>query len=67
MHDARTDARDDDSRGTLPQRYRLAWRFNGTGTSGHGPWMHRADVVEAWVESLNRRHRTAIVHWLETG
>lgn len=48
-----------------PTRVRLAWRFQDTGRSGHGPWMHRAEVVEAWAASLNRRSRGRVEHWIE--
>lgn len=48
------------------QRYRLAWKFCGSGTTGSGPWMHDRETVEAWLESLNRRYNGKVVHWVET-
>jgi hypothetical protein len=27
--------------------------------------MHRADVVQAWLDSLNRRYRDEMEHWIE--
>ena len=62
---AERDARTEGPLAVKPARVRLAWRFRETGRSGHGPWMHRPDVVEEWVASLNRRHGGRIEHWIE--
>lgn len=51
----------------LPKQYRLAWRWKESGTTGRGPWMFRADVVEAWADSLNRRWVDRVEHWIEEG
>jgi hypothetical protein len=61
----RNDARNDQRGGSPPVRVRLAWRFKATGTMGRGPWMHRPEVVEAWVDSLNHRYRGDVEHWIE--
>jgi len=47
------------------RRFRLAWRFHESGTTGRGPWMHRAEVLEAWMESLNQRYQGRMDHWIE--
>jgi hypothetical protein len=46
-------------------RYRLAWRWTESGTTGRGPWMHRPEIVETWKEQLSRRFRD-MEHWIET-
>jgi len=67
MRDDRSDARQAVRNGEshLPRRFRLAWRWKASGTTGRGPWMHRPEVVEAWKETLNRRYRNTIEHWVE--
>lgn len=65
MSDDRTDARWTGGAPALPKQYRLAWRWTSSGTTGHGPWMLREDVVEAWAESLNERHAGNVEHWIE--
>jgi len=33
---------------------------------GTGPWMHRGDVVEGWLQSLTQRWGERVEHWIET-
>ncbi len=44
---------------------RLSWRWIESGISGSSPWTHRADVVEAWRDSLQDRHGHTVQHWIE--
>jgi hypothetical protein len=55
---------DADDRKT-PSLYRLAWRWRESGVSGTGPWTLRADLVEAWMDSLTQRHGETVAHWIE--
>lgn len=57
---------DDEQSPARSQKFRLAWKFCGSGTTGSGPWMHNRETVEAWLESLNRRYNGRIEHWVET-
>jgi hypothetical protein len=54
----------DDDQGR-PVQFRLAWRWKASGVSGEGPWMHRGEVVEGWLESLSRRTGERVEHWIE--
>ena len=54
---------DDDQR--RPVQFRLAWRWRSSGLSGRGPWTHRGEVVEGWMESLSRRTGERVEHWIE--
>jgi hypothetical protein len=65
LPDDRSDARGGDARGSRGRRYRLAWRWKASGTTGQGPWMARSDVVEAWLDSFDRRYRDVTDHWIE--
>jgi hypothetical protein len=48
-----------------PVRFRLAWRWKGSGVSGSTPWTHRGEVVEGWLESFSRRTGDRVEHWIE--
>lgn len=48
-----------------PVRFRLAWRWKGSGVSGSTPWTHRGEVVEGWLESFTRRTGERVEHWIE--
>lgn len=50
---------------TKPVRFRLAWKWKGSGVSGSTPWTHRAEVVEGWLESFSRRTGQHVEHWIE--
>lgn len=54
-----------DEAGPGMRRVRLAWRWRDSGISGCGPWTHRTDLVEAWLESLVRRSGERVDHWIE--
>lgn len=54
---------DDDQR--PPVQFRLAWRWKTSGVSGKGPWTHRGEIVEGWLESLSRRTGDHVEHWIE--
>ena len=64
MSEDRTDARWNGA-STPPTQYRLVWRWMASGTTGRGPWMHREEVVEAWMETLNERFAGNVEHWVE--
>jgi hypothetical protein len=48
-----------------PVRFRLAWRWKGSGVSGSTPWTYRGEVVEGWLESFSRRTGERVEHWIE--
>ncbi len=60
-----TDAQVDRDGSVSGRQYRLAWRWIESGTEGHGPWMHQAEIVEAWKDSLNHRYQNQVEHWVE--
>ena len=55
----------DDADPKRPAQYRLAWRWKVSGVTGAGPWMHRSEVVEGWLDSLSRRHGDSVLHRIE--
>jgi hypothetical protein len=45
--------------------YRVAWKYKAAGACGHGQWMSRREIAEAWAEQGNKDWPD-IHHWVQT-
>lgn len=62
-----TDLRHHEARpARVDSAHRLCWRWKDSGVEGHGAWVHDLSIVEAWRDSLDRRHHDDMDNWVES-
>lgn len=45
-------------------QYRIEWINLSTNHTSYGDWHDSKEIIESWIEDLNKRHSGVLNHWI---
>jgi hypothetical protein len=45
--------------------YRICWKENASGFTGHGKYSLSFTSARRWIQNLDEKYKTSMIHWIE--